>query len=134
MRTTSAASLLVVATLAAAATLDIPRSRATTNGTAGCGTLHIFNGITQYHSLTSSGVERDWSIHLPSTYDENIRKNPLPHLLISRQMCRHLLTFCSKMLKLTRLPENVKMDRSLINVTNFRTFLEQFLQNETNGQ
>ena len=35
---------------------------------SGCGKTHLFNGITQYHSMTSSGVERKYSIHLPSNY------------------------------------------------------------------
>ncbi|KAJ7309472.1 hypothetical protein DFH08DRAFT_1049831, partial [Mycena albidolilacea] len=47
-----------------------PRAE-TVNGTASCGTIHWFNGITQYHSLQSGTRSRDYSIHLPSSYDAN---------------------------------------------------------------
>ncbi|KAJ7862366.1 hypothetical protein B0H14DRAFT_3444744 [Mycena olivaceomarginata] len=60
------AALLAAATLVGAASIDIPRA-ATVNGTAGCGTTHWFNGITQYHSLQSGTRSRDYSIHLPSS-------------------------------------------------------------------
>ncbi|KAJ7065774.1 carbohydrate esterase family 1 protein [Mycena amicta] len=63
--------VLSLAALAASATLErdtllLPRA-----GTAGCGTTHWFNGITQYHSLTSNNTDRSYSIHLPSSYDKN---------------------------------------------------------------
>lgn len=44
----------------------------------GCGETHLFNGITQYHDLTSSGRERQYSIHLPGDYDKT---NPYPVVL-----------------------------------------------------
>lgn len=41
-------------------------------GTAGCGKVHWFNGITQYNfGLKSSGMDRSYSIHLPPDYDAN---------------------------------------------------------------
>ncbi|KAJ7232313.1 hypothetical protein B0H12DRAFT_1145488 [Mycena haematopus] len=66
---TAASLLAATTTLARAATIDV-LERTTTTGTAGCGTSHIFNGITQYHSLQSGGVDRSYSIHLPSDYNE----------------------------------------------------------------
>ncbi|KAJ7328031.1 carbohydrate esterase family 1 protein [Mycena albidolilacea] len=77
MRPTSTAALLATATLVGAASIDTPRA-ATVNGTAGCGTTHWFNGITQYHSLQSGTRSRDYSIHLPSSYDAN---KPYPLVL-----------------------------------------------------
>ncbi|KAF7308836.1 Carbohydrate esterase family 1 protein [Mycena kentingensis (nom. inval.)] len=59
----------------AASSLGIS-SRAT--GSAGCGTTHWFPGITKYHSVTSSNRSRDYSIHLPSSYDAN---HPYPVVL-----------------------------------------------------
>lgn len=44
----------------------------------GCGKTHFFNGITQYYDLTSSGRDRQYSIHLPGGYDE---ANPYPVVL-----------------------------------------------------
>lgn len=46
--------------------------------TEGCGKTHLFNGITQYYDLTSSERERQYSVHLPSDYDE---ANPYPVVL-----------------------------------------------------
>ncbi|KAF7310255.1 Carbohydrate esterase family 1 protein [Mycena indigotica] len=53
-------------------------ARGSPAGTAGCGTTHFFNGLTQYHSLTSNGTTRHYSIHLPSSYDKN---KPYPLVL-----------------------------------------------------
>ncbi|KAH7031416.1 Alpha/Beta hydrolase protein [Microdochium trichocladiopsis] len=39
--------------------------------TAGCGKTHYFNGLTHFHSLTSSGRERKYSIQLPGSYDKD---------------------------------------------------------------
>jgi poly(3-hydroxybutyrate) depolymerase len=39
--------------------------------TSGCGKTHWFNGITQNRSIQSSGMERSYSIHVPSNYSEN---------------------------------------------------------------
>lgn len=39
--------------------------------TTGCGKTHSFNGITQYRDMTSGGVDRKYSIHVPSNYSEN---------------------------------------------------------------
>ncbi|KAK7750003.1 hypothetical protein SLS62_008112 [Diatrype stigma] len=44
----------------------------------GCGKTHFFNGITQYYNLTSSGRDRQYSIHLPGDYDE---ASPYPVVL-----------------------------------------------------
>ena len=35
---------------------------------SGCGKSHFFNGITQYHTLTSNGVSRTYGIHTPANY------------------------------------------------------------------
>ncbi|KAI1813548.1 carbohydrate esterase family 1 protein [Poronia punctata] len=43
-------------------------TRATT--AAGCGKERILKGITTYHDLTSSGRERNYSVHIPGDYDE----------------------------------------------------------------
>ncbi|KAJ7641697.1 carbohydrate esterase family 1 protein [Roridomyces roridus] len=69
----AAAASCVVAT--SAASVDVPRQ---TSGTAGCGISHWFNGITQYHSLTSNGTSRSYSIHLPSNYSQDV---PYPVVL-----------------------------------------------------
>ncbi|KAI1084150.1 carbohydrate esterase family 1 protein [Whalleya microplaca] len=47
-------------------------------GTKGCGESHLFNGITQYYDLTSSGRKRNYSIHLPGDYNES---RPYPVVL-----------------------------------------------------
>ncbi|KAJ7673717.1 carbohydrate esterase family 1 protein [Mycena polygramma] len=73
---TRAARGLFAASLAAAATVDTSQRAAA--GTAGCGTTHWFNGITQYHGLESGNQSRSYSIHLPSDYDEN---KPYPVVL-----------------------------------------------------
>ncbi|KAI0411134.1 carbohydrate esterase family 1 protein [Xylaria grammica] len=39
--------------------------------TAGCGKVHLLPGITTYHGLTSSGRDRSYSVHLPSSYDKS---------------------------------------------------------------
>lgn len=39
--------------------------------TSGCGKTHWFNGITQYRSLTSTGTDRSYGVHLPSDYDKD---------------------------------------------------------------
>ncbi|KAJ7328023.1 carbohydrate esterase family 1 protein [Mycena albidolilacea] len=67
MRPTSTAALLAAATLAGAASINIPRTT-TVDRTAGCGTTYWFNGIPQYHSLQSGTRSCDYSIHLPSLY------------------------------------------------------------------
>ncbi|KAJ7309489.1 hypothetical protein DFH08DRAFT_823429 [Mycena albidolilacea] len=77
MRPTSTIALLTAATLVSTASINIPRAE-TVNGTAGCGTTHWFNGITQYHSLQSSTRSRDYSVHLLSSYDAN---KPYPLVL-----------------------------------------------------
>jgi poly(3-hydroxybutyrate) depolymerase len=47
--------------------------------TGGCGTIHWFNGITQYgKSLKSSGRDRVYAVHLPPDYDANA---PYPMVL-----------------------------------------------------
>ncbi|KAJ7173469.1 carbohydrate esterase family 1 protein [Mycena filopes] len=56
---------LTAATTAYAAALVDTRAAAAT----GCGQTHLFNGITQYHSLTSGGVDRSYSIHAPGDYN-----------------------------------------------------------------
>lgn len=64
------------ATVALAATFEnTPRA---IRQTEGCGKTHLFNGITKYFSLTSSERDRDYSIHLPSDYDET---SPYPVVL-----------------------------------------------------
>jgi poly(3-hydroxybutyrate) depolymerase len=75
---TTALTCLFSSALAAAAALDLPPRTTEVAGTAGCGTTHWFNGITQYHSLKSSGRDRSYSIHLPNDYDEN---KPYPLVL-----------------------------------------------------
>ncbi|CAJ2507396.1 Uu.00g085820.m01.CDS01 [Anthostomella pinea] len=58
--------------IAALATTVFATPRAVTSrATDGCGKTHLFNGITQYHDLTSSGRDRSYSIHLPSDYDKS---------------------------------------------------------------
>jgi poly(3-hydroxybutyrate) depolymerase len=37
--------------------------------TSGCGKTHIFNGITQYRTIQSSGGDRSFGVHLPVDYD-----------------------------------------------------------------
>ncbi|KAJ6528254.1 carbohydrate esterase family 1 protein [Mycena vulgaris] len=74
----AAATFLVSTTLAVAATIDIAQRATAAGGTAGCGTTHWFNGITQYHTLTSGGRDRSYSIHLPSNYSET---KPYPLVL-----------------------------------------------------
>ncbi|KAF7337333.1 Carbohydrate esterase family 1 protein [Mycena sanguinolenta] len=72
MRTTiptGALALAAASTLAIAATVNIVQERAT-EGTAGCGVSHIFPGLTQYYSLQSSGVDRSYSVHIPSNYND----------------------------------------------------------------
>ncbi|KAI5918577.1 carbohydrate esterase family 1 protein [Camillea tinctor] len=59
----------VIALAVAVVTTAAPASSASV-ATAGCGKTHLFNGITQYHSLTSSGRTRKYSIHLPGDYDK----------------------------------------------------------------
>ncbi|KAJ7495556.1 putative ferulic acid esterase [Mycena latifolia] len=69
---TRAATCLAATTLAAGVALSSQRSAspvAAVTGTAGCGTSHIFPGLTQYFDLTSGNISRSYSIHLPSTYD-----------------------------------------------------------------
>lgn len=39
--------------------------------TSGCGKPHLFDGITQYRTVDSSGVDRSYGVHLPSNYSEN---------------------------------------------------------------
>ncbi|KAI1497563.1 carbohydrate esterase family 1 protein [Biscogniauxia marginata] len=61
--------------VAAAITIHAPVVSAQI-ATDGCGKTHLFNGITQYYGLTSSGRGRKYSVHLPSDYDES-RPYPL---------------------------------------------------------
>ncbi|KAJ7698217.1 hypothetical protein B0H14DRAFT_3654623 [Mycena olivaceomarginata] len=68
MPPTLTAALLAAATLAGAASIDFLHATPA-NRTAGCGTSHWFNGITQYHFLQSGTRSRDYSIHIPSSYD-----------------------------------------------------------------
>ncbi|KAI0380790.1 carbohydrate esterase family 1 protein [Hypomontagnella monticulosa] len=61
------------ATAIAAVALTSPAVAApvsTLAGSAGCGKTHILPGITSYHSMTSSGRERKYSVHLPSNYSD----------------------------------------------------------------
>ncbi|KAJ7150085.1 carbohydrate esterase family 1 protein [Mycena crocata] len=67
--------LTVLVANTAAAAVDIHQRAA---GTAGCGKTHWFNGITQYHSLTSGGRDRAYSIHLPGDYNAS---QPYPLVL-----------------------------------------------------
>lgn len=39
--------------------------------TSGCGKTHFFNGITQYHNVKSSGTDRSYGVHLPSSYSKD---------------------------------------------------------------
>ncbi|KAJ7728805.1 carbohydrate esterase family 1 protein [Mycena maculata] len=54
----------------AAASVNLHRKATAATGTAGCGMTHWFNGITQYYGLESGGVDRSYSIHVPSDYNE----------------------------------------------------------------
>jgi predicted peptidase len=57
----------VAPVFAAPATAPSVSTRATT----GCGKTHLFPGITTYHGLESSGRDRTYSVHLPTTYDKS---------------------------------------------------------------
>ena len=37
----------------------------------GCGKTHFAPGITHYHNMRSSGRQREYSVHIPSDYDED---------------------------------------------------------------
>ena len=66
------AALLCWCGIAAAKTATsapLPPKQAAAGG--GCGKTHLLNGVTKYHSLTSGGRTRDYSIHAPASYDKD---------------------------------------------------------------
>ncbi|KAI1332159.1 carbohydrate esterase family 1 protein [Xylariaceae sp. FL0255] len=68
-----------LAAVAGAPTLAAPTSDArASTGTAGCGKIALIPGITTYFSLTSSGRNRSYSVHIPSNYSET---TPYPIVL-----------------------------------------------------
>lgn len=54
-----------------AAPASAPAEGIKARATAGCGKTHLLTGVTTYHSLTSSGRDRSYSVHLPSGYDKS---------------------------------------------------------------
>ncbi|KAI0111223.1 carbohydrate esterase family 1 protein [Nemania sp. FL0031] len=74
-------SLLAGAIVAAVAPVFAAPTTATsvsTRATSGCGKIQLLPGITTYHGLKSSGRDRSYSVHLPSTYDKS---KPYPLVL-----------------------------------------------------
>lgn len=72
MKVTGLSLLALFATYASAS------AQYTGGDTSGCGKSHWFNGITQYRTIKSSGVDRSYGIHLPSNYSKN---NQYPTIL-----------------------------------------------------
>ncbi|KAL1849172.1 hypothetical protein VTK73DRAFT_9931 [Phialemonium thermophilum] len=55
---------------ATAAPLEPLPSVYTGGDTSGCGLDHLFNGITKYYGIQSSGRARTYSVHAPSNYSK----------------------------------------------------------------
>ena len=81
MRSRSVFLLLVasIQQLALGVVLGVPQTHGNldSRATSGCGNTQFLPGVTQYRlGLKSSGMDRSYSYHLPSSYDKN-KKYPV---------------------------------------------------------
>ncbi|KAF4126926.1 depolymerase [Geosmithia morbida] len=64
-------SVLAVVATAAAAAAAAAAEPYTGGDASGCGKKHYFDGLPHYHAISSGGTTRRYSVHLPSTYEED---------------------------------------------------------------